>query len=251
MIDLRRLTALVHGESGHGKSWLTCTTPGPRLYIDVEGRADHLPTRPYHLAWDPRSGPPPVTYPDGSPIHTETTVVVNVRDYPLFAQVFSHLAAGNHYFRSVNIDSISELQERCKRLIVGSAAAQLQDWGELLTKMEQLVLDYKDLRTHPTRPIDVLLIVSGTHMKDGLFRPMLQGAISGKLAYKFDLVGFLQFQFDPQTNTASRSMAIQPYGIGVAKDNTDTLSQVYGMNIVNPNFTQMFDVLNGAQLERV
>lgn len=251
MIDLRRLTALVHGESGHGKSWLTTTTPGPRLYIDVEGRADHLPSRPHHILWDPRSGPPPIQYPDGSPVHTETTVVVSVRDFPTFSQVYSHLAAGNHYFRSVSIDSLSELQERCKRMLVGSEQAKIQDWGDLLTKMEQIVLDYKDLRTHPTRPLDCLIVVSGTHMKDGLFRPMLQGGLSGRLAYKFDLVGFLQFQFDAQTNTAWRSMAIQPYGIGVAKDNTDTLSQVYGMNIINPNFTTMFNVLNGAQLETV
>jgi hypothetical protein len=232
----------VHGESGVGKSWLGDTCPGPRLLIDVEGRAEYTKSR--KIYWDPRSEPVPAAFPDGSPIDTDTTVVVTVRDYPAFVQVYSWLASGQHYFRSVIIDSLSELQQRCMDSITGTEQARQNDWGELLRKMDHTVREYKDLRTHPTNPIDVLLFVSGTQMRDGMFRPMLQGSISNRLAYHFDLVGFLQTQYDPQLNTLTRVMAIQPIGPFVAKDNTDILSQRYGVQIQTPNLDEILQVLN-------
>lgn len=238
---MKRLTLLVHGESGVGKSWLGVTAPGPRLYIDVEGRSEYLPNAQYNVYWDPRQ-PLPVAYPDGTPIHTETNVVITVRDYPTFEQVKSWLQAGQHYFKSVIIDSLSELQQRCLDSITGAEQARTQDWGTLLRKVEGTVREYRDLRTHPFAPIDALVIVSGTHMKDGLFRPLLQGGLSTRLAYHFDAVGFLQFTWNGQEMV--RSMAIQPYGQFVAKDNTDLLTRAYGMNIHHPHVGQIIAVLN-------
>jgi hypothetical protein len=242
---MKRLTALVHGESGVGKSWLGDTCPGPRLLIDVEGRAEYSRSR--KIYWNPRAEPLPSAFPDGSPIDTDTTVVVTVRDYPTFLQVYSWLASGQHYFRSVIIDSLSELQQRCMDDIRGTELARTQDWGELLRKMDHTVREYKDLRTHPVTPVDVLLVISGTQMKDGLFRPLLQGSISNRLAYHFDLVGFLQTAYDHQTNEMHRTMAIQPIGAFVAKDNTDILSQRYGVQIPSPNIEQILNVLNEGE----
>lgn len=238
------LTALIHGESGHGKSWLARSTPGPRLFIDVESRAEMLVGD--KVWWDPRSQPLPTHHADGTPIHTDTTVVVNVRTFPDFKQVYSWLASGNHYFRSVIIDSISELQEKCMKMIVNGSIAQQRDWGILLQEMGDLILDYKDLRAHPTTPIECFVAVSGTSMRDGKFRPLLQGALKDRIVYKFDLVGFLSFEYDVQTQTSRRVLAIQPYGPFEAKDNTHRLSVAYGIQIVNPSFDQMLAVVNGV-----
>jgi hypothetical protein len=189
----------------------------------------------------------PAAFPDGSPIDTDTTIVVTVRDFPTFAQVYSWLASGQHYFRSVIIDSLSELQERCQQDLRGTEQMRVQDWGDLLRKVGDIIINYKDLRTHPTNPIDVLLIIVGTHMKDGLFRPMLQGSLSNKLAYKFDVVGFLQANYDAQLNTMARVLAIQPIGAFVAKDNTDILSKTYGVQIQSPSLEQMLNALNEGE----
>jgi len=228
---MNRLTMLVHGESGHGKSWLGDSAPGPRLLIDVEGRHAYTPSR--KIMWDPRT-PLPAAFEDGSPIDTETTIVVNVRDYPTFELVYAQLASGNHYFQSVIIDSLSRLQKRAKDSINPGQFEQ-QHWGELLRKIEQTVNNYVDLRTHPTNPLTALVIISGSHMKDGRQRPLLEGGMSNLLAYAFDLVGFLQFELNMATGEGVRKLAIQPYGLFVAKDNTDILSDYYGMFVEIPH----------------
>lgn len=241
---MKRLTCLVHGESGVGKSWLADTAPGPRLILDVEGRSMYTPSP--KIEWDPRTESLPTEFPDGTPIHTNTSVVVTVRDFPTFEQVYSWLVSGQHYFRSVIIDSLTELQQRCLDNIAGVDKVTTPEWGDLLRKMEKTVRDYRDLRTHPSNPLDSLVVICGTHEKAGKFRPMLQGGLSLKLAYHFDLVGFLNFEYDISTQGVQRVMAIQPYGLFVAKDDTHILSQAYGLNISNPNIEQMLNTLNGV-----
>lgn len=239
---MKSLTLLVHGESGHGKSWFSITCPGPRLYLDCEGRAVHLKTPKVY--WDPRSQPLPAAMEDGSPITTDTTVVVDVRDYPTFELCYQWLASGQHYFESVIVDSLTELQQRCLDGIAGVNTVTTPQWGDLLRKMDKTVRDIRDLRTHPTKKVRTLVIVAGCQEKDGRTRPLLQGALSNRLAYHFDLVGFINFQLNPETGIAERVMAIQPYGLFVAKDNTDSLSRHYGLYITNPNITEMLAVLD-------
>lgn len=241
---LASLTMLIHGESGVGKSWLAETAPGPRLFLDVEGRAVHL-RRP-KIVWDPLTQPLPMNFADGSPVHTDTTIVVNVRDFTQFETGYQVLASGEHYFKSAIIDSGTEIQQRCLDLIAGVDKVTTPEWGDLLRKMEKLVRDFRDLRTHPTNPLQCLVVVCGSHEKSGRIRPLLQGGLSNKLAYHFDTVGYLNFEYDQSTQQTQRVLAIQPYGLFVAKDNTHTLSQHYGLNIINPNISEMIAVLNGA-----
>lgn len=241
---MRSLTLLVHGESGVGKSWLGESAPGPRLLLDVEGRAIHL-QRP-KIWWDPLTQPLPMTFDDGTPVHTDTTIVVTVRDFLDFENAYNVLASGNHYFRSVIVDSLMELQQRCLDMIAGVDKVTTPEWGELLRKMEKLVRDFRDLRTHPTNPIPVLVVICGTDEKAGKMRPMLQGKLAVKLAHHFDTVGYLNFEYDASIQKVQRVMAIQPYGLFVAKDDTHTLSQKYGLNIVDPNVEQMLATLNEA-----
>lgn len=217
---------LIYGDSKQGKSWLGATTPGPRLVCDTEGRGGLLPGT--KVAWDPRQ-PLPATHDDGSPITTDTTVYVNVPDVPTFKLVYQWLASGQHYFRSVIIDSLMELQQRVIDANVGSAQLRTQDWGDVLREVEKIVRDYRDLRQHPTNPISCLVMTAGEHEKQGKIRPLLQGSISNKLSYHFDCVGRLHHMPDGVGNIL-RVLSIDNAGGGglyVAGSNWDQLTVHY------------------------
>lgn len=232
---------MVHGDAGTGKSWLGASAPGPRLVLDAEGRGLYYPSSS-KVWWDPRNPLPEVDR-DGNPITTDTTVVVDVREFGDWTRAYQWLAAGKHYFKSVIVDSLTEMQQRCIDHIAGTNQMQTQDWGSLLRDMDDLVRKMRDLRTHPTAPIDALVIIAGSHEKNGKQRPMLQGSMSGRVAFHFDLVGYLTLNLAGD-GTEYRSLLIKPIGLYEAKDNTDLLNKHYGATITNPNVSEMLAVLN-------
>lgn len=236
-----RLTMLVHGDSGVGKSWLGASAPGPRLVLDGEGRGLYYPT-PSKVWWDPRN-PLPEVDSDGNPITTDTTVIVDIHNFGDWERAYQWLASGNHYFRSVILDSLTELQQRCIDSVAGTSQMQTNQWGDVLREMDSLVRKMRDLRTHPIKPIDALVVIAASHEKNGKQRAMLQGQISLRVPFHFDLVGYLTLQLDG-AGQEYRSMLIKPIGLYEAKDNTDLLNKHYGTYITNPNVTEMLDVLN-------
>lgn len=231
---------LVHGDSGVGKSWLGASAPGPRLVLDGEGRGLYYPTD--KVWWDPRN-PLPTEHADGTPINTNTSVIVDVREFGDWERAYQWLASGQHYFRSVILDSLTELQQRCIDSIAGTGQMQTQQWGDLLREMDSLVRKMRDLRTNPIRPIDALVVIAASQDKNGKQRAMLQGQMSVKVPFHFDVVGYLSLQLDGAGNEY-RSMLIKPIGLYEAKDNTDILGRAYGHSIVNPNVSEMLSVLN-------
>lgn len=238
------LTLLVHGDAGTGKSWIGASTPGPRLVLDGEGRGLYYPNTS-KVWWDPRN-PLPTEDQNGNPISTDTTVIVDVREFGDFEGAAQWLASGQHYFESVVLDSLTELQQRCVDAIAGTNQMQTQDWGALLRDMDSLVRKMRDLRTHPVKPIQALVVIALSHEKNGKQRPMLQGGLSGKVAGHFDVVGYLSLVLDGQGHE-QRNMLIKPIGLYEAKDNTDMLTKHYGHSVINPNVTEMLSVLNAPE----
>jgi hypothetical protein len=231
------LSAIVQGESGAGKSWLGTTTPAPRLILDVEGRMKYAPTIRESALWDVRGAIPEVP-PSG-------TVLVKARSFDEMRVVYQWLASGQHPFKSLVVDSLSELQKRAMDSIVGDAQAQTQDWGTLLRKMETLVRQVRDLADHPTNPLDAVVLITGAMEKAGSIRPLLQGQLGTTVPFYVDLNGYLSVAADPQDPTKSaRALTIQPRPGLVVKDGTDILTQFYGPVIYHPNFTEMLNVLN-------
>lgn len=251
---IRRVNALIHGYSGAGKSRLLRTAPGPICVLDAEGGSKWLSgpdamTEP----WDP-ARPLPETNIDGSPIHQNTLVPIIVRDFDVLRRTLTVFQAGAHYFQSVEWDSITDIQARCKKGIRGMSDAMTQEmWGKLLDQMVDIVRAYRDLTDHPTNPVNV--IVSALTAERGKNSVRLAPAVQGALAdgtsaipQYFDLVGYLYPELitstDGKEQSIERRLLIQPYGEFVAKDRTDTLSQKYGLYIPNPNLTVMSAVLN-------
>jgi len=193
---------MVYGESKVGKSTLAVTAPYPRLMLDVEGGHRFLPINVKY--WDPIREEPPVA--DG----TWDTCVVNVRDYDVVIKAFQWLQAGKHQFKSLIIDSISELQVKCMDQIAGKNQMQMQQWGELLRHMGALLRDLRDLTLHPTAPLEaVILTAMAKADKDGRLRPYLQGQLAVQAPYFYDVLGYLDIETVPNPDPTQAAYRVR------------------------------------------
>lgn len=182
------ITMVVHGESKAGKTWLGTTAPKPLLVLDAEaGGMRFVPGR--KITWDPMKEDPPAN--DGTwdicRVRLDKTSVLDV--------VKQYIETGRHPFAAITFDSLSEYQSRLKREIESSGQLDQQDWGRVLTTLEDTVMELRDA-VERQEQLKSLVIITGSRLRDGKFRPMLQGAMSLVLPYKLDVNGYLFTQVD-------------------------------------------------------
>lgn len=180
------LCLIVYGDSKVGKSTLAATAPKPVLILDAEGGSRFLPGR--KIKWDPISEKPPKA--DG----TWDICIVSVREYKTIDMAFQWLNSGAHEFQSVVVDSISEAQQRCIDALVGKNQMQTQDWGTLLRNVSELIRSFRDLTTHPVKPLDAVVFIAMMKLGDaGEYRPFMQGQIATTFPYFVDLCAYLGY----------------------------------------------------------
>ncbi len=245
---MRTLSIVAHGESGVGKSWLVDTSPAPRLILDAEGGSQYTPSQPKYV-WNPLAyAPPGVEGCEPGQEQVPPTTRVLIRDWATMQRVYTWLNSGQHFFRSLGLDSLTEIQKRCMDDIAGGGRMMQADWGDLLSAMEGLVRQMRDLTFHPTNPLQCVAILALSEPdKKGATRPFIKGQLSLSLPGFVDVVGYLYTGIDPQTGHMARNLLIQPAPGYVAKDRTDILTTTYGNTIVNPNLETMIEVMEGAQ----
>lgn len=231
------LAAVVHGESGAGKSFFGGTTPSPRLVLDAEGGSGFIKNNKRRKTWNPLAGPPPED--DG----TWDACFVDVLDWATFHAAYQWLASGQHPFKSVIIDSLTEVQKRLVDDIAGIDQPTLQDWGTIGRHFEDMVRKFRDLKRHPTMPISVLMLCL-SHLRDGETRPFLKGQIELGLPAFVDVVGYLYAEADQtDPNKTVRRMLITPANKIIAKDRTGALMEQYGSVIQDADFSNWLDIL--------
>lgn len=197
------INAVIYGPNMVGKTWLACTAPGPRLFLDVEGKTRFLRTRKVY--WDPNQPPPKD---DG----TWDTCIVSIRHHSDIDKVIPWLAAGKHPFRSSILDSVSDYQERIIMDRFGINPLQKQDWGTVLRIGVKAVTDLRALTTHPTNPLDAVILTARVmHIPGDEPRqiPALQGAMADKLPHMMDLCAYLSSVPD-KNGVPQRYLLTQP-----------------------------------------
>lgn len=238
---MHTLTALIHGVSGAGKSWLGATAPKPLLVLDAEGRARYAPSG-RKVYWNPTDGT--VVRGDGTSVTqvvaggppaydgTWDTCIVQVWDYATVATVYSWLRSGQHHFIAVVMDSLMEVQRRCKAAIKpGTSALERDDWGVLGREIEKKVCDFRDLVLVPQCGIRVVLFITGSHSET--YKPRLDGAMRENIAYYLDVVGYLFKQIDAQ-GQFNRFLLVDEQPPFTAKDGTNRLKAHFGPIIPLP-----------------
>lgn len=240
----RAMSFVIHGGSKAGKSTFCHSSHPPRLLIDAEMAYRFLPG--VKIFWDPQTQEPPM--PNGL---WETCVVI-VREYADMQKAYEWLQAGRHGFRSLGIDSISEVQSRFKDQLTASGQMNQQLWGDLLYEMDKLVRGFRDLTEHPTNPLEVVVLTAMTQMKDGKYRPYVQGQLQVKLPYFMDVIGYLyvaneQDPNDPTKPAVSyRRMLVNPHDMFEAGE------RVQGRlpnPVPSPNIPAMLDLVFGTNTE--
>lgn len=231
------LAAVIHGESGAGKSFFGGTVPGPRLVLDAEGGSRFIKTNKRKVYWNPLTEEPPKD--DG----TWDACFVNVLNWKTLYAAYQWLASGKHDFKSVVVDSLTEVQKRLVDDIAGVDQPTLQDWGTIGRNLEDMIRKFRDLTFHETRPINVVLLCL-SHLRDNETRPFLKGQIELTLPAFVDVVGYLYTeQSQTDGNKIDRKMLIEPVNNIIAKDRTGALVDEYGPVVHDADFTVWLELL--------
>lgn len=252
----RAMSILVHADTKIGKSTFGNTTPAPRLILDAEMAYRFLPGE--KVFWDPNTESPPelgkgrIRPQANSPIvevEWESCVVI-LRDYTTFERAYLWLNSGQHPFRSVVIDSISELQTKCKDNLAADGRMTIQLWGDLLTAMERRCREFRDLTEHPAHPIESIVITAMTQMREGKWRPYLQGQLQVKAPYYFDVIGYLYIENIPDPMDPSKPPHKLRRMLTVPHTQFEAGERVQGRLpevLDNPTVPMMLDMVFGAQ----
>lgn len=182
------LSMCLHAYAKVGKSTIGGSGVAPSLIIDAEGSTKFLLIR--KISWDPWRQPPPVW--DGS----WDAAVVSVRKIDDMVKVFDVLMMGQHWFNTVVIDSISEIQRKLKLSMQGlDAEMEYKLWDQLLRQMDYILRGIRDLQDHPTRPVPCTIFISESMSdakKGNKLVPNIQGKMGTILPYLFDLIGYME-----------------------------------------------------------
>lgn len=168
--------------------------------------------------------------------------MTTIRDYEDVSRVYQWLNSGQHHFKSVVLDSATEIQKRCIDNIAGRAQPTQQQWGSILREMEGLIRQFRDLRVHPQNPLTTVTYVLGSNPTDTAQRPLVQGQLRLTLPYYMDVVGYLFTEFSADGALARRLM-VQPMPGIVAKDRTGRLGQI----VDQPHIEHMLGAIYGRE----
>lgn len=226
------LNFLIYGEPGAGKTYLAGTAEdskltSPVLFIDVEGGVATIRFR-------------------------KTIDVVTVRSMPELEKIHGKLYhsiddKGRMYYKTVVIDSLSELTDVDMRFIMKDAYGRNPDkvdpdvpsqreWGKARNHMRTIVRAFRDL------PCNVIFTCQVAMDKDEgqplRYRPGFAGKLATELPGFMDIVGYIY----PENNQGViiRKLQVQGTRRVVAKDRTASLGDV----LENATIPQLFDLIH-------
>lgn len=246
----RAFSTLLHARAKVGKSTLTTTAPTPMVVLDAEGGWRFLSTRGFQgkplrvQHWDPMKTAPP-RY-DG----TWDVQVVTVTGWPVLPHTLNVLTQQKHDFKTCSLDSITEIQRRCKASL-GVSKMQYQDWGSLLDQMDACIRGFRDLTLIDTNPLEVAIFVAESRLDSGVMRPYMQGQIGNSLPYWMDVVGYLSVQQveDPTAEGGKKTVRMLRVGAHPQVEAGERVQGRLGENIYDPDISKMINDVFGVTSE--
>jgi hypothetical protein len=208
--------ALVFGRAGVGKTKLCATAPKP-LIVSAENGL--LSIKKYDI------------------------VVANVKTLDDVEEVLTQLdtTEARGQFRTICLDSISEIAEALLSELLGKVKDPRQAYGELSDVTIDLIRRFRDLKGFH---VLVTAKESMVQTDDGVMRltPSMPGKKLGpQLPYYFDEVFYYEVTTDPVTNKPLRRLRTQPDFQTDAKDRSGALSE-----FEKPNLTAIIEKIQRA-----
>lgn len=127
---------------------------------------------------------------DKEPSYVEIKSIKDLQD------LYVYLKNEDHGFRTIIIDSITEINEIIKLEIEKETghSMQLQDWGTLSKKIRSIFRNFRDL------PMNVVFIAQEQYITDEdkikKIAPSLNGKAATEIAYFMDIVGYVNVEAD-------------------------------------------------------
>jgi hypothetical protein len=221
---------LVYGKSGVGKTRLAGSSydvPEMRrvLYIDIEGGIMTL-----------RKEFPGVER-------------VRVTSWKDMQALYDSLYAGGHGFRTVILDSLTEIQkfnmdEIMRKLVDANEARDedvpsIREWGKNLEQIRRFVRAFRDL------PLNVIFTALDMQKEDRLKRPInlpsLSGKMAGEVAAFLDIVLYYSMKEVNEDGETKQVRVLQSAATEstIAKDRSGLLPTV----MVDPDMEQLYELI--------
>lgn len=209
---------LIYGDSGTGKTTLAGSADlvpamRPVLFIDVEGGTESLKH----------------SYPEVD--------TVRVMTWKQMQSVYDALYEGGHGYRTVVLDSLTEIQKFNmydimsgviqKRPDLDPDVPSMREWGKNLEQLRKMVRGFRDLEIHT---IFTALSRSDKDAKTGItsMKPSLSGKLADEVAAFLDIVGYyyVKQMGDGEDAEFKRYLLTQKTDSQIAKDRTGRLPMV-------------------------
>ena len=168
--------------------------------------------------------------------------IVRITDFPTLGKMVNYLRKGDHGYKTIVVDSLSEAQKIIMRFVIAEAIKSdpkhdkdlpyQQDWYRNSELVRRVVRAFRDL------PMHVIFTALDKEIKDDttgavMFAPMLPGQLAGEIPGYFDIVGYLTVQ--QVEGNVVRRLVVQPTPMIMAKDRSDSL----GSYIDNPELSSI------------
>ena len=225
---------LIYGDPGAGKTHLCGTAMDhklthPMLVLDVEGGTVTLHNRP-------------------------DVDVIQIRSMDQIVRVHGELVRNEPYYKTVAVDSITELQKLDMRTVMQEQYDKRPDttdkdvpsqreWGKSGERVRRVVRAFRDLECH------VIMTALATEREDEKTKkiityPSLPGKLRSEIPGFFDVVGYLravQERGDGSSSEVVINRIMQVVGTDrvIAKDRTGKLGDL----IKNPTIPDMWEII--------
>lgn len=238
------LAVLAYGRSGTGKTTFASTFPGPALLLDIR-----------EMGTDSVS-------------NVKGLKVAKITEWKQFEEVYWYLEKGNHEFKTVIIDQITQLQD----LAIAHAMKEngkdptdqisKRDWGQGAGLMKTWLLNYRDLID---KGIHVVFLAhdrvaggtedeSGEDQIDPSVGPRIMPSVASFLNGAVKIIGntFIRESFKIVNKRKKRrveySMRIGPHAYFTTKTRSP-VGVVSPDSITDPTYEKLLQVLTGEYQE--
>jgi len=121
-----------------------------------------------------------------------------------------------------------------------------QDWGDLLRTVAGQIRKFRDLKSHPVKPLWAVVFVAMTDKVDGKQLPLVQGKLRSFLPYYVDACGWLYVDTD-DFGVEHRHLLIGPDPLYEAKERMGgRLPKI----ITDPDIKKMLKILNAKEVSK-
>lgn len=226
---------LIYGNSGTGKTTFAGSADAvpsmrPVLFVDIEGGTQSL----RH------------SYPEVS--------TVRVTSWKEMQQLYDALYEGDHPYRTVVLDSLTEIQKFNMYDIMNSVIQKrpeldpdvpsMREWGKNLEQLRKFVRGFRDL---PMHTIFTALSKSDKDQKTGLtyIKPSLSGKLADEVAAFLDIVGYYYVKQigDGEDAEYRRLLLTQNTDTLTAKDRSGALPMI----VEKPTMELLHQLMNSKE----